>query len=159
MQVNNVTHRVTHNLIRGLILLLSFMVVSLSYAETNISPVGNWTTMDPYSKKSKEVIQITEDENHMLTGKIIKVFDPTQNRTMCETCPEEFKNKPLVGMEVLWGVTQATKYTWNNGRMLNPRIGRVFSCNLTVSQDGQTITNRIYGNSGLVRTQIWYRAA
>lgn len=141
-------------------LVMFSMITSVAQAATSVSPVGNWTKVNPDTKKPEAVIQISEDEDHTIFGKVITIYDPTKNKTVCEDCPEDFKNKPIVGMEVLWGLKQASDYTWTGGSLLSPRLGKVFSCNLTLSQDGQTLTVRVYTRSALLgKTQTWYRAA
>lgn len=148
------------NIAQWIVLLVGFATVFVAQATTNLTPVGIWTAVDPMTKKSQMQIQISEDVNHVLLGKIIKVVDPRKNKTMCQSCPEDFKKQPLVGMEILWGLKKSSEYTWNEGRILIPNRGQVFECNMTMSQDGQILTMRIYlATKALIKTEMWYRAA
>lgn len=151
------------NKARWIVLGLSLFLVSLARAEDAppVSPVGNWMKLDHETKEPEAIIQITEMADHVLQGKVIRIYDPAKNRTTCQDCPEDFKNKPIVGMEVLWGLKQESDYTWDEGQILSPKLGKVFPCNLTLSQDGQTLTIRVYGGLKhlLGKTQTWYRAS
>lgn len=148
--------------LRFVVFWLSCAIFSLAYAAESVSPVGNWTKVDPVTKEPEAIIQIWEDQDHTVFGKVKTVFSPEKNKTLCEDCPEDFKNKPVVGMEVLWDLKQVSDYTWSDGKVLSPKLGKVFPCNMTMSQDSQTLTIRAYANTDLKllgRTQTWYRAA
>lgn len=148
------------NFSRWVVIGLSCAFVSLAQAAVSISPVGTWTKVDPETKTPEALIQITENADHTVFGKVIKVYNPAKNKTICQDCPEDFKNKPIVGMEILWDLKQASDYTWNDGKLLSPKLGRVFSCNMTLGQDNQSLTIRVYTTTALLgKTQTWYRAA
>lgn len=141
------------------VLLIGCLFAPLTHAAIEATPVGNWIKLDPITKEPGAIIQITESADDTLTGKVTKIFDPANNKTTCTDCPEAFKNKPIIGMEVLWGVKQASDYTWTEGHLLSPKRGKVFSCNVTLSHDGQTLTIRVYSMSALLgHTENWYRA-
>ena len=149
----------------SIILGICCLFTSIAKAETSdatekpiVSPVGNWLKINHKTKQPGAVIEITETADHMLEGKVTKIYDPEQNKTTCTDCPESFKNQPIVGMQVLWGLKQASDYTWTDGHILSPKRGKVYACNLTVSQDGQTLTVRLYSVSALLGyTETWYR--
>lgn len=129
-----------------------------------VSPVGNWVMLDPDTKEPMAVIQIKEQvtggESTTLSGHVITIYDKTKTRTTCQDCPEGFKNQPIIGMQVLWGLKQASEYTWTDGHLLSPKRGRVFSCNVTMTQDGQMLLLRAYTAGGvLAKTRMWYRAS
>lgn len=151
------------NIARWVVLWVGFSIVSLVHAESEsaITPVGDWTMLDPGTKEPQAIIRIWEDKDHVVFGKVIRIYNPEKNKTVCADCPEDFKNKPITGMEILWGLKQASDYTWNDGSILSPKRGKVFACNLTLSQDGQTLTVRVYAGATpiLGKTQTWYRAA
>jgi uncharacterized protein (DUF2147 family) len=128
-------------------------------ADVQVSPIGVWEKIDPETKQPAALIQITMSTDNTLVGKVTKVYNPAENKTHCTDCPDAFNNQPIVGMEVLWGLKQASDYTWNDGHILSPKKGKVFSCNLTLSQDNQTLTVRVYSISALLgHTETWYRA-
>ncbi len=148
-------------ILSGMLIGISLIFTSFAHADTpnQISPIGIWEKIDPETKQPAALIQISMATDNTLEGKVTKVFNPEQNKTTCTDCPESFKNQPIVGMEVLWGLKQASDYTWNDGHLLSPKRGKVFSCNLTLSQDGQTLTVRVYSVSALLgHTETWYRS-
>jgi uncharacterized protein (DUF2147 family) len=153
---------------KGLLLVWAFLSMSCLFANfaradgntdaIKVSALGNWEKLNPATKQPVATIQITLSPDNTLVGKVIKVNDPEQNKTTCQDCPDSFKNQPIEGMEVLWGLKQASDYTWNNGHILTPKRGKIFSCNLTISEDGQTLTVRVYSVTAILgHTETWYR--
>lgn len=132
----------------------------IAHVAASASPAGTWTQLNSETKQPEVLIKIEEKPDHTLAGKVIKVLDPSKATTRCESCPDDFNNKPIMGMQILWGLQKMSDYTWENGQILSPKRGKVYSCNATLSQDGQTLMVRIYsGAVFLGTTQTWYRAA
>lgn len=132
----------------------------IAHVAASASPAGTWVQLNPETKQPEVLIKIEEKPDHSLSGKITKVLDQSKATTRCESCPDDFNNKPILGMQILWGLQKMSDYTWENGQILSPKRGKVFSCNATLSQDGQTLMIRIYsGAEFLGSTQTWYRSA
>jgi len=150
------------NICRWVILGIGMLVFSLAGAEIQqpVSPIGNWMIIDSGTKEPRATLNLWVD-NNVLYGKVTKVFRQQDNKTACEDCPEDFQGKPIVGMEVLWGLVQQSDYTWTNGKALDPRKGKVYSCSITLSPDGQLLMVHGYldilGTPELAREQTWYR--
>lgn len=160
MQVKNGLAKKGLALFGSIILCVAFLFASVVHANTapQVSPVGTWVKIDPDTKQPAALIQITLATDNTLVGKVLKVYNPALNKTTCTDCPDAFKNQPIVGMEVLWGLKEASDYTWNDGQVLSPKRGKVFNCNLTLSQDGQTLTLRVYSITAVLgHTETWYR--
>jgi uncharacterized protein (DUF2147 family) len=162
MQVKNGLAKKGLTLVGALVLSITFLFASFAHADNTapqVSPIGTWVKIDPETKQPGALIQITLSTDNTLVGKVLKVYNPELNKTTCTDCPDSFKNQPIVGMEVLWGLKEASDYTWNDGHVLSPKRGKVFNCNLTLSQDGQTLTLRVYSISAVLgHTETWYRA-
>ncbi|MES2355489.1 MAG: DUF2147 domain-containing protein [Pseudomonadota bacterium] len=145
-----------------LFLTLAIAVVSLGQGGLAIaqeaSPIGAWKTIDDKTGKTKSVVQITE-ENGELQGKVEKVFSPPaeSENPICNKCEGERKDKPVVGMVIMWGLKKdGQEYT--GGHIVDPAEGKTYKCKLKLSDDGKQLELRGFiGISLLGRTQTWVR--
>jgi uncharacterized protein (DUF2147 family) len=123
------------------------------------SPAGVWRTIDDNTHKPRSLVRIVE-VNGQLQGKVEKVFaepgaDPAP---LCAKCEGERNNKPIVGMTILWGMKKKDDNQWKGGEILDPKNGKTYSCKITLSDDGQSLTVRGFvGLSLLGRSQTWQR--
>lgn len=82
---------------------IGFTLLSSIHTYGQSSPVGNGSTVDDVTGKTKSIVTISED-NGKLVGIIRKVYDPYPRETqpLCTTCQAALKDKPIVGMRILW---------------------------------------------------------
>lgn len=122
------------------------------------SPVGQWKTIDDKTNQEKSLVEIYE-ENGELKGKIIKLMHPSANdpEPTCHACPDEFKNKPIVGLVFLWGLKKnGNEYT--DGQILDPKNGKIYKAKISLNEDGNKLNVRGFiGFSLLGRTQVWLK--
>ena len=123
----------------------------------NSSPVGRWKTVDDATGKVKSIVDIRE-ENGKLYGMIETLFDPPVPKPTCYLCSGAMKDRPLVGLQVLWGFRQDGDQ-WSGGQILDPESGRIYHASLALEDGGQKL--RVHGYIGiplLGRTEHWLRA-
>jgi uncharacterized protein (DUF2147 family) len=93
-------------------------------------------------------------------GQIAKIFpkpgeDPSQWR--CADCEGKQKNAPVLGLTFIKGM-QRNGLTYENGTVLDPRDGSVYSAVMRLSPDGRQLTLRGYlGIPMLGRSEVWRR--
>jgi uncharacterized protein (DUF2147 family) len=94
-------------------------------------------------------------------GQMVKIFpkpgeqDPSQWR--CTKCEGEQKNAPVIGLTIIKGM-QRRGLTYENGTILDPRDGSVYSVRMELSPDGNQLMVRGYlGISLLGQSQVWRR--
>lgn len=119
------------------------------------SVIGKWKTFDDKTGDAKSIVEITE-RNGKIYGKVIELLNPEMKNLKCKDCPGDDKDKPVVGVEVLKGLSKdGDKYS--DGKILDPSSGKLYKC--TVSLDGANKLNvRGYiGFAALGRTQTWQR--
>jgi len=124
----------------------------------NVSPVGTWRSIDDNTKKERSIIRIS-DQNGQLQGVVEKLFDQPGDDPahLCKECKGERKDKPIIGMTILWGLKQDGN-SWTGGEILDPHNGKVYRCKLTPSADGKTLDVRGFiGVSFIGRSQTWLR--
>jgi len=122
------------------------------------SPVGLWRTIDDETGKERSYVRIVEVDGK-LHGTVEKLFAfPGDNpEHLCDKCSGERKDKPIVGMQILWDLKDEGG-VWKGGYILDPNNGKTYRCKMTVSGDGQQMDVRGYiGISLIGRTQTWFR--
>lgn len=138
---------------RLLALGLLTLATTLALADSN-SPVGNWKNISDKTNKPEAIIQIWEESGE-LHGKLIKLFD--QKETLCKACKDDKKDKPLIGLEILWGLKKDGQ-EWEGGKILDPDNGTIYSAKLALIEGGQKLKVRGFlGFSLFGRSQIWVR--
>jgi uncharacterized protein (DUF2147 family) len=129
------------------------------------SMVGNWKTIDDKTGEEKSIVQIWLDDKGNLNGKIVKLFpkpgeDPNP---VCDKCKGDKKNAPSLGMQIMWGFTPDHKKNvkeWNSGKILDPKNGVEYSCNLKLNETKDKLEVRGFvGFSFIGRSQTWLRIA
>ena len=122
------------------------------------TPVGVWKTIDDVTGKERSIVRIVEI-NGELQGTVDNIFDRPGDDPdhLCRECKGELKDKPVIGMRILWGLKDKGG-VWKGGRILDPDNGKIYSCKMEVAKKGQELNVRGFiGISLLGRTQTWYR--
>ena len=128
-----------------------------AWANTEI-PVGVWRTIDDKTGKERSLVRISE-VNGELRGMVEKIFDrPGEDPGhLCKDCEGERKDKPVIGMTILWDLKQNGD-EWSGGEILDPDNGKIYRCKVTLSEDGRQLKVRGFiGISLIGRTQTWQR--
>jgi uncharacterized protein (DUF2147 family) len=139
------------------LLAISLLLPHLVFAQAS-TPVGLWKTIDDATGKPRSHVRI-EAVNGELQGAVEKIFpfpgDDPEN--LCDKCKGERKDKPVVGMTILWGLKNDGG-VWKGGEILDPDNGKTYRCKMAVSDDGRELDVRGYiGISLIGRTQTWLR--
>ena len=139
-----------------------FVTVILMLASSLVtaagSPVGVWRSIDDKTKQERSIVRITE-ENGELKGVVEKIFDQPGDDPahLCKDCKDERKDKPIIGMAILWGLKKDGD-AWAGGEILDPKNGKVYRCKITLSENGRSLSVRGFiGISLIGRSQTWLR--
>ena len=132
-------------------------VSSESLKNQSKSPVGFWKTIDDVTGEPKAIVEIQEVDG-VLKGIIRKTFAKPTDKTTCDLCPGDKKDKPFVDMEILWGLKKDDdEYT--GGEILDPKNGKTYRAKVALVENGEKLKVRGFiGFSLLGRTQIWHRS-
>ena len=142
--------------IRILLLIALGLISTLAAAAEN--PVGLWRTIDDKSGKEKSLVRIFES-NGQLQITVEKLFrEPGEEpNPLCDKCPGEKKNKPVIGMQIGSGLKKDGD-VWSGGEILDPQNGKTYKCKVWLEDKGKKLNVRGFiGVSVLGRTQVWVR--
>ena len=136
--------------------LLLVMLPLAAFAQN--TPVGKWRTIDDKTGKVKSIVEIYETTDGTLAGKVLQVLDSEKGpNPVCDACKGANHNKPITGMVIAWGLRHEGT-TWDDGKILDPKNGKVYSAKMTPTDDGRKLQVRGYiGFSLLGRSQTWVR--
>lgn len=121
----------------------------------DLSPIGRWKTIDDVTGKAKSIVEIQRDGDK-ISATIREYFG--DRAASHPNCPNGKANKPLVGLEVVWGMSNHGD-EWKGGSILDPGNGKVYGCIMRVIDGGNKLNVRGFiGISLLGRTQTWLKA-
>ncbi len=135
---------------KKLIILLMLTVTQQVLAE---GPVGQWKTIDDETKKAKSIVEVYQKADGTMAGKVLKLL---QNPgAVCKKCDGAKKDKPIEGMEVLWGLKKDGD-KWTGGTILDPKKGKTYRAEIKVTDGGKTlkVTGKVLMFS---RSQLWHK--
>lgn len=136
-------------------LLFMSLFVVFSQFITAQSVLGKWKTIDDVTGEEKSIVQVYE-ENGIVYGKIVEIFNPDNKNKKCTECSGKLKNQPLIGLVFLYGLKKDGK-EYNDGNIVDPKTGKEYDCYIEL-QDNNTLKVRGYiGISIAGRTQYWKR--
>lgn len=121
---------------------------------------GLWESRYDASNTPSSHIRITTQPNGELIGVIETAYPrpgehPSPN---CTKCKGENKDKPIIGMKVLWGMMPKHDNEWESGHVLDVETGDVYSGNLKLIDNGNTLDLRGYVLSPMFgATKKWKR--
>jgi uncharacterized protein (DUF2147 family) len=134
------------------------LVPAMSAFAAAPSPAGVWRTIDDETHKEASLVRITE-VNGEFRGVVEKIFEQDAGNpgNLCKECKGERKDKPIIGMTILWGLKKDGD-EWGGGEILDPKNGKTYRCKMTLADGGKSLNVRGFiGFSLLGRTQTWLR--
>lgn len=129
------------------------MLTLAGYSQQKI--VGMWKNIDDEDGKEKSHIEIYE-KNGTLHARVVKLLANATVR-VCEKCTGANKNKPIEGMEILWDLKKSTDKEYEDGKILNPKNGKIYDCFISLVEPNKLKVRGYMGVSMFGKTQYWYR--
>jgi uncharacterized protein (DUF2147 family) len=137
--------------------LLLLTLSSFVQAANLASPLGTWQTISDETKQPSSLVKIGM-ENGVLVGQIQKLLPGSHFKPgdVCSACPDGLKNKPIIGLQFLWGFVPDENGTWKDGRVVDPKNGHTYRGTLKLVDQGRQLELRGYWGP-FWRTQTWTR--
>lgn len=131
---------------------LIILLVLIQFTINAQSPIGTWVTIDDETGKAKSQVEVFE-KNGKIYGKIVKLILKPQN-AVCESCGGNRKNKPLVGMVILYDFIKSGN-EWISGKIYKADSGKEYGGSLKMDgADKLIVTGKVLFIS---RSQTWTR--
>jgi len=138
-----------------IIILLVVLLLSSGTSAQSLSVVGKWKAIDDETGKPISVVEIFEKHNKIY-GKVIDIFNPKSRKKVCEKCSGEDRDKPILGLVVIKGLSRnGEEYT--NGKILDPNRGKYYKCTISLENKDKLKVRGFIGIELLGRTQFWER--
>jgi uncharacterized protein (DUF2147 family) len=132
-------------------------VAGFAWADVN-SPTGLWKTIDDKTGKERSLVRITET-NGVFEGRVEKIYDQPGDdpQHLCKECEGERKDKPIIGMTILWGLKKDGEQ-YAGGEILDPKNGSIYRAKMKLLDGGKKLEVRGFiGVSLFGRSQTWLR--
>lgn len=139
---------------------LPLLILLSSAAQAAPDPVlGLWQTTDEKTNVPTAIVKL-EVVDDVLRGTIVKIFpqpgipaDP-----VCKLCTDERRDKPILGMTIVSGLTRSAKGLWSGGEILDPKLGKIYKVKLSAAANSKTMEVHGYiGAAWLGKTRLWNR--
>ncbi len=140
---------------KALLLAVAVCLIGASAALAQTDGVlGCWRTVDEKTNKIKSTVCFTlNKKTGIMTGKIVKLHNPSKPNPKCDKCPGAFKGKPILGLTIVWGMKKGDD-RWEGGRILDPEKGKDYRC--AIWREGKVLKVRGYW-AIFYRTQTWIK--
>ena len=136
---------------KKIIFLLSFITLS-TFSQ---SVVGKWKTIDDETGHAKSIVEIFE-KSGKIYGKVLEIFDEKHKNDLCKECSGDDKNKQILGMIILKGLTKDDN-EYSGGKIVDPKNGKTYKCTINLEGKDKLKVRGYIGFSLIGRSQYWLR--
>lgn len=134
-----------------------FLCASASWSQDPV--LGQWNTIDDETGEAKSLVTLSLAEDGTMVGVITTILDDDAGDGLCDQCEGDLKDQPIEGMKFIWGFKKLAEGEWEEGQLLDPESGDIYSGNITITDDPSKLDVRGYiGISLFGRSQTWKRA-
>lgn len=138
--------------------------VLLAWTSSAADPaVGYWKIIDDETGRMRSIIALYPYQGR-LYGRLVITFDEQEKPKNTIYAPvaraEKLPDKPfMAGLDIIWNMEKdAARQRWHNGKILDPKKGKVYNSEITWDPQSQRLVVR--GKIGpFGRNQYWIRAA
>ena len=142
----------------SLVLVLGW--ASNSFAQKGDAIVGKW-----WNEEKDAQIEVYPCEGKYC-GKIILLKEPNypaddpkgmagKPKVDRENPDASQRERPLLGMNLVWGFTASGKNLWEGGFIYNPRDGKTYKCKMTLENPDLLKVRGFIGISLIGKTNVW----
>ena len=118
--------------------------------------VGKWNSRDEKTGEIDSVVEVYE-KNGKVFAKIIDITDPVKKVALCTLCTGSKKDKPALGMHILYKLEQKSNNKWSGGYGLDPRKGNYFNVYIKLVKPNKLKVRGYAGIPLFGKTIYWER--
>lgn len=144
---------------KRLFIWIALFYIPLVFAQSSESYVkGDWITRDEKTGDPRAVLRLSI-ENGVLKGKVARIYPQPGDTGICTLCPGEFKDKPILGLEIIWDLIEQSPGSWYGGKILDAKTGTIYRVKMMVKENNpdKLLVRGYVGVSLIGRTQVWER--
>jgi uncharacterized protein (DUF2147 family) len=119
------------------------------------SVIGKWKTIDDQTGEPQSIVEVFS-KSGKIYAKVVEILDLNHKNSLCKKCSGEDKNKPILGLTIIKGLTKDGS-EYNSGEILDPKNGKLYKCSLSLETIDKLKIRGYIGFSLLGRTQYWHR--
>ena len=135
---------------------ICFLVLAVPTVQAQ-SIFGKWKTIDDRTGKPKAIIDIYEDDEGLMHGKVVEIVEEGKENFICEKCEGDRKNKPVLGMTIIEDAEHQGEGIYKGETLFDPQQAMTFRCKIWLNPDN---SNELMVRGYLAfiyRTQTWKR--
>ena len=136
--------------------LLVLFLLAFAKALTAQTVIGVWKTIDDETQEPKSYVEIYEEDGE-IKGRVHKILADYPQDSVCINCEDERKNKPVLGMVILEGMSYDEDGEYDGGIILDPENGKEYRCKIWLDEDNPDILHVRGYVAFFYRTQQWIR--
>ncbi len=136
--------------------ILLVAVLFISFSTTAQSIFGKWESRDEKTNNVDSVVEVYEKDGKAY-AKIVGITDKVKKEALCVLCEDENKNKPILGMDILTGLSKDND-EWSGGKILDPRNGKIYKCYIKLVNKNKLKIRGYIGVSLFGKTAYWHRS-
>ena len=133
-----------------------YFLILITTSTFSQSVVGKWKTIDDATGHAKSIVEIYE-KSGKIYGKVLEIFDEKHKNDLCKECTGEDKNKPILGMLVIKGLSK-DEDEYSGGKIVDPQNGKIYKCFIKLENKDKLKVRGYIGFSLLGRSQYWLRS-
>ena len=139
---------------KTLLLALPLCLAALS-AQAADGAAGRWKTIDGDTGQAKSIVEISQNADGSLSGRIVELLNPSRPNPTCDKCKDDRKNKPITGMEIIRGMRRDGE-DYAGGTILKPDEGKVYKSKMELIEGGSKL--EVSGCVAFIcKSQVWLR--
>lgn len=138
---------------------VALFYIPIVFAQPAVPSIeGDWLSRDDKTGEPRAILRLTI-ENGVLGGKVARIYPQPGDTGICSLCPGEFKDKPILGMAIVWDLSEHSPGSWHGGKILDAKTGTVYRVKMMVKENNpdKLLVRGYVGVSLIGRTQVWER--
>ena len=143
------------------------LVLVLGWASNSVAQKGDAVVGKWWNEEKDAQIEVYPCEGKYC-GKIILLKEPNypagdpkgmagKPKVDRENPDASQRERPTLGMNLVWGFTSAGENLWEGGFIYNPREGKTYKCKMTLENPDLLKVRGFIGISLIGKTNIWSR--